>query len=64
MSNTLILGSQRLYVVTPEGRAAASAEASCQCDWRVNVNCLVCCKCGTAVELRRQDVSSKSGKPD
>lgn len=53
MSDRLIVGSQRLYVVTPEGRAAASAESSCSCRYVRDNNFLVCEYCGTAFQLGR-----------
>jgi len=53
MSTQLIVGSARLYVVTDDGRAAASAEDSCDCEYRWTVGLLVCSKCGTGVGVGR-----------
>jgi hypothetical protein len=62
MANTLIVGSQRLYVVTSEGHAAASAEASCECRWTLSMSMLVCEHCGTAVELDRPAFARREAK--
>lgn len=53
MSNTFSLGSQRLYVVTPEGHAAALAEPSCTCVWQLHASLFVCDNCGQAVDANR-----------
>jgi len=53
MSTQLSVGSQRLYVVTDDGRAAASAEDSCECVLMREDSLLVCQNCGTAWAMGR-----------
>ena len=62
MSNTLIVGSQRLYVVTPEGRAAASAEETCTCHYHFFKGMFCCCMCGFAIEYHEAPFIGGRGK--
>jgi hypothetical protein len=64
MTNTLIVGSQRLYVVTPDGHAAALAEASCQCRWTLSMGMLVCTECATGVQLQQPSYLRAGAKHD
>lgn len=53
MSVPSIVPQQARYVVTPEGRAAASAEETCVCMLERSVCMLVCRFCKTGWSLTR-----------
>lgn len=53
MSTSVSLGAERLYVVTPEGHAAALAEESCECDWVIEPPHARCTRCGWLMKLLR-----------
>lgn len=60
MSNRSIVPNQARFIVTPEGRAAASAEESCQCRFGRVANMLVCWYCLVGYELRRPQAAPVS----
>jgi len=64
MSNLRSVGAQRPYVVTSDGHAAALAEASCSCEYRLSMGMMVCCKCGTGVPLVQPTYLPSRGKRD
>lgn len=62
MSPSRIVPDEARYVVTPEGRAAASAEETCECRLVVSLGMLICCYCGYGSQLVRPQAAHAPAK--